>query len=193
MIMIAGVMMNFITAIILLFFIGLFNTVSLNNVYIDESSIEGINSDDRIVAINGNFVNNYDKLALEMTIVGNEDFTMTLKNSDGEKYDVWQRLYNNEIKILAGARSAVFAPLQNIGLIIIDEEHEGAYKQTNPAPRYDARVVAKRLAQFYQAPLLLGSATPDVNSYAVSNSTLGMDYGSSQYSRGWILGISMKF
>lgn len=85
--------------------------------------------------------------------------------SDGEKYDVWQRLYNNEIRILAGARSAVFAPLQNIGLIIIDEEHEGAYKQTNPAPRYDARVVARRLAQFHQAPLLLGSATPDVSTY----------------------------
>lgn len=85
--------------------------------------------------------------------------------SDGEKYDVWQRLYNNEIRILAGARSAVFAPLKNIGLIIIDEEHEGAYKQTNPAPRYDARVVARRLAQFHQAPLLLGSATPDVSTY----------------------------
>ena len=85
--------------------------------------------------------------------------------SDGEKYDVWQRLYKDEIKILAGARSAVFAPLQNIGLIIIDEEHEGAYKQTNPAPRYDARVVARRLAQFHQAPLLLGSATPDVSTY----------------------------
>lgn len=85
--------------------------------------------------------------------------------SDGEKYDVWQRLYNNEIRILAGARSAVFAPLQNIGLIIIDEEHEGAYKQTNPAPRYDARVVARRLAQFHQAHLLLGSATPDVSTY----------------------------
>ncbi len=84
---------------------------------------------------------------------------------EGEKYDVWQRLYKNEVRILAGARSAVFAPLQNIGLIIIDEEHEGAYKQTTPAPRYDARVVAKRLAQFYQAPLVLGSATPDVSTY----------------------------
>lgn len=94
--------------------------------------------------------------------------------SDGEKYDVWQRLYKNEIKILAGARSAVFAPLQNIGLIIIDEEHEGAYKQTNPAPRYDARVVAHRLAQFHQAPLLLGSATPDVSTYyyAINNNNL---------------------
>ena len=85
--------------------------------------------------------------------------------SDGEKYDVWQRLYNNEIKILAGARSAVFAPLQNIGLIIIDEEHESAYKQANPAPRYDAKVVAQKLAQFHKAPLILGSATPDVTTY----------------------------
>ena len=93
---------------------------------------------------------------------------------EGEKYDVWQRLYNNDIKILAGARSAVFAPLQNIGLIIIDEEHEGAYKQTNPAPRYDARVVARRLAQFHQAPLILGSATPDISTYyyATNNNNL---------------------
>ena len=85
--------------------------------------------------------------------------------SEGERYDVWQKLYRNEIKILAGARSAVFAPLKNIGLIIIDEEHEGAYKQTNPAPRYDARVVAGKLAEFHKCPLLLGSATPDISSY----------------------------
>ena len=85
--------------------------------------------------------------------------------SEGERYDVWQKLYRNEIKILAGARSAVFAPLKNIGLIIIDEEHEGAYKQTNPAPRYDARVVAGKLAEFHKSPLLLGSATPDISSY----------------------------
>lgn len=85
--------------------------------------------------------------------------------SDGERYDVWQKLYKNEIKILAGARSAVFAPLQNIGLIIIDEEHESAYKQTTPAPRYDARKVAQKLAEFHKCPLLLGSATPDISSY----------------------------
>ena len=85
--------------------------------------------------------------------------------SEGERYDVWQKLYKNEIKILAGARSAVFAPLQNIGLIIIDEEHEGAYKQTSPAPRYDARLVAKKLAEFNNCPLILGSATPDISSY----------------------------
>ncbi|MCQ2789602.1 MAG: primosomal protein N' [bacterium] len=85
--------------------------------------------------------------------------------SDGERYDVWQKLYKNEIKILAGARSAVFAPLKNIGLIIIDEEHENAYKQTTPAPRYDARKVARKLAEFHNCPLILGSATPDIESY----------------------------
>ncbi len=85
--------------------------------------------------------------------------------SDGERYDVWQKLYKNEIKILAGARSAVFAPLQNIGLIIIDEEHEGAYKQTSPAPRYDAKMCAQKLSELHNCPILLGSATPDISSY----------------------------
>lgn len=85
--------------------------------------------------------------------------------SEGERYDVWQKLYKDEIKILAGARSAVFAPLQNIGLIIIDEEHENAYKQTTPNPRYDARTVAQKLAEFHSCPLILGSATPDVTTY----------------------------
>lgn len=94
--------------------------------------------------------------------------------SEGERYDVWQKLYNNEIKILAGARSAVFAPLKNIGLIIIDEEHESAYKQSSPAPRYDARLVAEKLAEFHNAKLVLGSATPDITSYykAVNSGTL---------------------
>ena len=85
--------------------------------------------------------------------------------SDGERYDVWQKLYKNEIKILAGARSAVFAPLKNIGLIIIDEEHESAYKQTSPAPRYDAKVVSQKLSEFHKCPLILGSATPDISTY----------------------------
>lgn len=94
--------------------------------------------------------------------------------SDGERYDVWQRLYKDEIKILAGARSAVFAPLKNIGLIIIDEEHEGAYKQTSPAPRYEAKVVAQKLSEFHNCPLLMGSATPDISVYyrAVNSGTL---------------------
>ena len=88
MIMIAGVMMNFITAIIILFFIGLFNTVSLNNVYVDGSTIKGLKNGDKIVEINNSFVNNYDKLALEMTVAGNKEFTMTVKNKEGKKYKV---------------------------------------------------------------------------------------------------------
>lgn len=85
--------------------------------------------------------------------------------SEGERYDVWQRLRNNEIRILAGARSAVFAPLKNIGLIIIDEEHESTYKQTTPAPRYNAKTVAEKLAQHYNSTIIMGSATPDIYSY----------------------------
>lgn len=85
--------------------------------------------------------------------------------SEGEKFDVWEKIKNNQIRILAGARSAVFAPLKNIGLIIIDEEHDSSYKQTMPAPRYDARKVAQKLAELNSCPVILGSATPDINSY----------------------------
>ncbi len=94
--------------------------------------------------------------------------------SEGERYDVWNKLRNDEIRILIGARSGVFAPLKNIGLIIIDEEHEGSYKQTTPAPRYNAKEIAQKLSEIYKAPLLLGSATPDISSYynAVSQNNL---------------------
>src|SRR5574344_508890 len=91
--------------------------------------------------------------------------------SEGERYDVWQKLYKNEIKILAGARSAVFAPLQNIGLIIIDEEHENAYKQVNPNPRYDARTIARKLSELNNSTLILGSATPDIVNYYVAKNS----------------------
>ena len=88
MIMIAGVMMNFLLAIVLLFFIALFNKVSLNNVYVTESTIDGLRENDKIVAVNGNFVNNYDKLALEMTIAGDKEFTITVKDTDGAKKNI---------------------------------------------------------------------------------------------------------
>ncbi|MBR6163297.1 primosomal protein N' [bacterium] len=91
--------------------------------------------------------------------------------SEGERYDVWNKLKNNEIRILIGARSAVFAPLKNIGLIIMDEEHEGSFKQTTPAPRYSAKEVAKKLSEIYSAPLILGSATPDVSSYYLAKTS----------------------
>lgn len=87
-IMVAGVMMNFLLSIVLLFFIGLFNKISLDNVYIDGSTIQGLNNGDKVVKINNHFVNNYDKLALEMTIVGEDSFTMTVKNSEGKKRNI---------------------------------------------------------------------------------------------------------
>ncbi len=94
--------------------------------------------------------------------------------SEGEKFDVWNRIRENKIRIIIGARSAVFAPLNNIGLVIIDEEHENTYKQTSPAPRYDARTTAEKICGIYNALLLKGSATPDISSYykAVKTSSL---------------------
>ena len=94
--------------------------------------------------------------------------------TEAEKYETWKKLRKNEIKILFGARSAVFAPIQNIGLIIIDEEHDSSYKQTMPNPRYHAREVAKKLCELYGANLILGSATPSIESYyeAVNTNSL---------------------
>lgn len=85
--------------------------------------------------------------------------------SDGEKYDVFRRLREDKIKILLGARSSIFAPIKNLGLIIIDESHESSYKQSNPAPRYDTIKVAQKLAELSSANIILGSATPDITSY----------------------------
>ncbi|CAH0417681.1 primosomal protein N' [Periweissella ghanensis] len=85
--------------------------------------------------------------------------------SVGERYDEWRRIENGEARVVVGARSAVFAPLDNIGLIIMDEEHETTYKQEEN-PRYHARDVAMWRSQYYQAPLVLGSATPSLESRA---------------------------
>ena len=85
--------------------------------------------------------------------------------TEAQKYETWKKLRNNEIKILFGARSAVFVPMKDLGLIIIDEEHDSSYKQTMPNPRYNARDVAKKLCELYGAKLILGSATPSIESY----------------------------
>ncbi len=85
--------------------------------------------------------------------------------SNGEKYDQWRKVERGEAKVVVGARSAIFAPLKNIGAIIIDEEHEASYKQDSN-PRYHAREVAVLRAQYNQAVLLLGSATPSLESKA---------------------------
>ncbi|WP_270525888.1 replication restart helicase PriA [Longibaculum muris] len=85
--------------------------------------------------------------------------------SQGEKYDEYRRIKRQEVKIVVGARSAVFAPLENIGLIILDEEHDASYKQESK-PRYLTSQIAKIRAQTHQATVVLGSATPSLESYS---------------------------
>ncbi|WP_090925564.1 primosomal protein N' [Salibacterium qingdaonense] len=85
--------------------------------------------------------------------------------SSGEKYDEWRKIHRREVKVVVGARSAVFAPFSNLGLLIIDEEHEGSYKQEDH-PRYHARQVALWRGRWHSCPVLMGSATPSLESYA---------------------------
>lgn len=85
--------------------------------------------------------------------------------SDGQRYDEYRRILGQEVKIVVGARSAVFAPLKHIGLIIMDEEHDASYKQNN-TPRYHTRDIALWRAKYHHARLLLGSASPSIESYA---------------------------
>lgn len=85
--------------------------------------------------------------------------------SKGEKYDEWRKIGRGEVKVAVGARSAIFAPFTNLGLIILDEEHESTYKQED-TPRYHARDVAIWRSQFHQCPVILGSATPSLESFA---------------------------
>jgi primosomal protein N' (replication factor Y) len=84
---------------------------------------------------------------------------------DAERVEVWQKVLNNEYKIVLGARSSVFLPFADLGLIIVDEEHEVSYKQFDPAPRYNARDAAIFLANMHGGKVLLGSATPSFESY----------------------------
>ncbi len=85
--------------------------------------------------------------------------------SSGEKYDTWRRLRAGDVRVLLGARSAVLANLPDLGLIILDEEHDGSYKQSSPSPRYNAKEVAIERGKRQGALVLLGSATPDVVAY----------------------------
>lgn len=86
--------------------------------------------------------------------------------SDGEKYDEWRRIVKGEAKIVIGARSAIFVPLKNIGMIIIDEEHSDSYKQDDSNPRYSAKDVALIRAKYHDCPLIMGSATPSLEAFA---------------------------
>ena len=84
--------------------------------------------------------------------------------SDGEKYDEWRKIEKKEVSIVIGARSAIFAPFTNIGLIVLDEEHSDTYKQDN-TPKYDAIDIAIKRAKTYNCPIIFGSATPSIESY----------------------------
>ena len=86
------------------------------------------------------------------------------KLSIGERYDEWNKIKAGNAKIVIGARSAIFAPLENIGVIIIDEEHDSSYK-SEAVPKYDAKEIAKKIAKENNCPLVLGSATPDLSTY----------------------------
>lgn len=88
------------------------------------------------------------------------------KYSDAERVEIWQKqLSDHPYDVILGARSAVFLPFKNLGLVIIDEEHETSFKQQDPAPRYHARSAAIVLAKMYGAKTLLGTATPSMESY----------------------------
>jgi primosomal protein N' (replication factor Y) len=89
--------------------------------------------------------------------------------SDGERYDTWRQMLTGEPQIIIGTRSAIFAPLPNLGLIILDEEHDSSFKQDAPIPTYHARTVAQWRAALENCPLILGSATPSLESWVSRN------------------------
>lgn len=93
------------------------------------------------------------------------------KFNDNERVEVWQKVLAGEYRVVLGARSSVFLPFQDLGLIIVDEEHETSYKQFDPAPRYNARDAAIYLANMFKGKVLLGSATPSFETYF--NATTG--------------------
>ena len=85
--------------------------------------------------------------------------------SEGERYDTWRQLLTGTAQVVIGTRSAIFAPLSNLGLIVLDEEHDSSFKQDQPSPCYHARIVAQWRAELAQCPLILGSATPSLESW----------------------------
>ena len=101
---------------------------------------------------------------------GNSIAILHSRLSISDKYNEWKKIINNEVKIVVGARSAIFAPIKDLGIIIIDECHETSYKQMNN-PKYDTKEIATLRAKNFNCPLLLGSATPDVCDYfyAINN------------------------
>ncbi|MDA3837818.1 MAG: primosomal protein N' [Candidatus Delongbacteria bacterium] len=98
-------------------------------------------------------------------VFGNDVAILHSRLSEGEKYDSWRSIKKNKYSIVIGPRSAIFAPLENLGLIIVDEEHESAYKQSDPSPRYNARDMAIVRGKLNNIPVILGSATPSLEAF----------------------------
>lgn len=96
---------------------------------------------------------------------GDKVFVYHSALSAGERYDTWRQMLQEEAKIIIGTRSAIFSPLPNLGLIVLDEEYDSSFKQDQPAPTYHARTVAKWRAQLTNCPLILGSATPSIETW----------------------------
>ena len=99
--------------------------------------------------------------------------------------EIWNKVKTGEIKIVLGARSALFLPYKNLSLIIVDEEHDGSYKQQDPAPRYQARDTAIYYANKLNAKVILGSATPSVESfYNAENKKYGYTHLTERFNQG---------
>jgi primosomal protein N' (replication factor Y) (superfamily II helicase) len=96
------------------------------------------------------------------------------KFSQNERVEIWNKVKSGELKVILGARSSVFLPFQDLGLVICDEEHDSSYKQQDPAPRYNGRDAAVYFASLFHAKVLLGSATPSLESY---HNAVGGKYG----------------
>jgi len=97
-------------------------------------------------------------------VFGDEVTVLHSRMSPGERYDSWRRIHKGKSSVVIGARSALFSPLKNIGLIVIDEEHDASYKQADMIPKYNARDAAVMLGSIVNCPVLLGSATPSIES-----------------------------
>jgi primosomal protein N' (replication factor Y) len=96
---------------------------------------------------------------------GNKAAAFHSKYSQNERFELWHKIKSGEVQVIIGARSAVFLPFNQLGLIIVDEEHESSYKQNDPAPRYNARDASIMLGHIWKCKTILGSATPSFESY----------------------------
>ena len=106
---------------------------------------------------------------------GNQVCVYHSKLSDGERYDTWRQTIQGEPQVVIGTRSAIFAPLPNLGLIVLDEEHDSSFKQDRPIPTYHARTVANWRAELENCSLVLGSATPSLESLIATKGAEGAE------------------